>query len=346
MMKRTIRILITICILFQGAASGLYTQAEAVVSGYVRDAHTEEPLSFSTVLLPRWSTGVSANRFGFFSLKTILQDTVALRFSYVGYYTLDTAIVISSHTPKTIEILLKQKVLPLDEIEVVGRTSFYNDQNFPSTILLHQKQLNALPSIGQQDLLRSIQYFPGITFNSETSSSTYIRGGTPDQTLIVLDGMPVYNPSHAFGFFSMFHLDALKAVKVLKGGFPAEYGMRAGSVIDILSAEGSRTGFGGKGSLGLITSSIFLNGPVGDGSWMIAARRSYFDLLTGLLPSSSSVPNYYFYDVHARLNQDIGNQEQLKATVLVNQDKLSYDRPLSNAQENPVFEWSNKLFGA
>jgi hypothetical protein len=343
--KQIVQIVILLSMLWGTFVSVIMAQTTVSVLGYVRDAETRESLPYATILFLHQSGATTTNRFGFFSFQVTLQDTVTLRVSYVGYHVFDTTFVVGNRSKITIEVFLKQKTLSLEGVEVVGKSSFY-EKSFPSTILMQQKQISSLPTIGEQDLFRGLQRLPGITFSSEISNRLYIRGGTPDQILTLWDGMAVYNLSHLFGFFSPFNLDAVAAVKVFKGGFPAEYGMRNGSVIDIFSREGNKKNFGGKASIGLITSSMFLNGPVGRGSWMISARRSYFDLITSLLAGSGdAIPKYYFYDVHAKLSQDMENYGQLKATLLYNKDKLSSELSPNSKVEGPVFTLSNQLFG-
>jgi hypothetical protein len=341
-MKRDILLLsLILCFL-----SFLRAQEFTTISGRVCDNDTKESLAYATVQVVHRPVGTTTNRFGLFSFQIQFIDTVTVRFSYAGYRALEKTF--SRNDPVLgLEILLTSAPYEIDQVEVVGSQSFYDTRSFPSSMVLQQDQLTALPAPGEQDLLRSLQRYPGITFNSEMSSSLYIRGETPDQTLILIDGMPVYNPSHVYGFFSMFNHDAIKAVKVMKGGFPADYGTRNGSVLDILSVDGDRNKFGGKASLGLVSSGLFLNGPVGEGSWMVSARRSYFDLVTSLFQLPSEVPRYYFYDIHARVSQNIAPSQKLSATFLATKDNLSLDKRTSaNALDEYISsKWSNGVLG-
>jgi len=317
-----------------------------LVHGSARDAETEEPLPFANVVFVRQGTGTTTNRLGYFFQRIQRSDTVHVRVSYVGYRTFDTLLIRSSGE-MTIAANLRPASVTMEEVEVLGQSKFYDKGSYPSAIVFQSKELTALPSPGERDLLRSLQRYPGVSFQSEMSSNIYVRGGSPDQTLIQLDGITVYNPSHVFGFFSMFNVDAIKAAKIMKGGFPAEYGTRVGSVLDVLSAEGDRSRFGGKASFGLINGSVFLNGPLGRGSWMVSVRRSYMDILTNTLGIPLPLPDYFFHDLHGRVTQQLDDNNRLSATILNNLDDLDFVSEKNNdvIDEAVYSTWSNRLIG-
>lgn len=317
-----------------------------LVHGSVRNAETGEPLPFANVVFVEQGTGTTTNRLGYFFQRIQWSDTVHVRISYVGYQAFDT-LLIQASGEVTLAANLRPISVTMGEVEVLGQSKFYDKGSYPSAIVFQAKELMALPSPGEKDLLRSLQRYPGVSFQSEMSSSIYVRGGSPDQTLIQLDGITVYNPSHVFGFFSMFNMDAVKAAKIMKGGFPAEYGTRVGSVLDILSTEGDRSRFGGKASFGLIDGSLYLNGPIGRGSWMISARRSYMDFLTNTLGIPFPLPDYFFHDLHGRVTQQLDANNRLSATVLYNLDDLDFISEKNNdvIDEAVYSTWSNRLLG-
>ena len=163
-----------------------------------------------------------------------------------------------------------------------------------------------MPSIGgETDVFRVLQLMPGIKSASELSSGLYVRGGSPDQNLILLDGVIVYNPSHLGGFLSTFNSDALKDIRMIKGGFPAEYGGRLSSVLDLTMKEGTKEKISGSAGISMISSRLSVEGPINDEStFMISGRRMYFDVLTSLISKelSDNTPQYYFYDINAKIN--------------------------------------------
>lgn len=322
----------------------LQAQNPVVVQGFVVDALTNEALPYANVLVVADSNGTVSNRFGFFSIRSSIQGGLAVRFSYVGYKPLDT-LLNQGATDKPLHINLQPYAVELSEIEVVGSSPALAPW-YPATQVLVQNQLAIIPSPGERDLLRSLQKLPGITSSSELSSGLNIRGGTPDQNLILLDGITVYNPSHVFGFFSMFHHDAIKAVRVMKGGFPAEYGTRSGSVIDILSIDGNRNEMKGKASIGLVNAGLMINGPVGTGTWMLAARRSYFEAMKIFL-SNFGFPDYFFYDIHAKIMQDMDESNRLSTLFLVNRDDLLHESRVNTGSLDEALysRWSNALIG-
>lgn len=317
-----------------------------LVHGSARDFETGEPLPFANVVFVGRGTGTTTNRLGYFFQRIQQSDTIHVRVSYVGYQAFDT-LLIRVAGEVTIAAHLRPTPVAMREVEVLGQSKFFDKGSYPSAIVFQAKELTALPSPGERDLLRSLQRFPGVSFQSEMSSSIYVRGGTPDQTLIQLDGITVYNPSHVFGFFSMFNMDAIKAARIMKGGFPAEFGTRVGSVLDILSADGDRSRFGGKASFGLINGSLFLNGPLGRGSWMVSARRSYMDFLTNTLGIPFPLPDYFFHDLHGRVTQQLDDNNRLSATILYNLDDLDFvSEKNSDVIDEAVYStWSNRLIG-
>ncbi|MEP5049483.1 MAG: TonB-dependent receptor plug domain-containing protein, partial [Balneola sp.] len=214
----------------------------------------------------------------------------------------------------------------------------------------------SLPKVFEADVFRSIQLLPGVKAASDFSSGLYIRGGSPDQTLILLDRNTVYNPSHFFGFFSTFNPDAIKDVRLYKGGYPAEYGGRLGSVLTIYNKDGNRNETEGTATLGMLASRVSIEGPYKKGSWMFSARRSTLEpVLAALRSTSDNIPSsFYFLDFNGKVNFDASKNDKLSLAFYSGQDKVNF--PFSDDAEfklnygnrtlstNWTHIFSNKLF--
>ena len=193
---------------------------------------------------------------------------------------------------------------------------------------MRTQAIKQLPAVLQPDVFRSLQLLPGVKAASDFSSGIYVRGGGPDQTLIFIDRNPVYNPSHFFGFFSTFNPDAIKDVRLLKGGYPAEYGGRLGAVLDVYNKDGNRKEMEGGVSVGLLSSRAILEGPYPKGSWMLAVRRSTLEPLLSALESSDveNIPDrFYFYDVNGKVNFEASRNDQLSFAFYSGRDKLDME---------------------
>ena len=207
-----------------------------------------------------------------------------------------------------------------------------------------------MPAIGEADLLRSLQLLPGIQSASDVSSGLYVRGGGPDQTAILLDNIPLYNPSHLFGFFSTFNPDAIKDVQLYKGAYPAAYGRTLGAVLDVSNREGNRQRFSGRGGVSLIASRLLAEGPVGQGSWMMAGRRTYLEpVLSAVRARGVDIPlNYYFYDFNGKVNQRWGD-DAFSVSTYWGQDDLRFDFADTGEAAEEAFadlRWGNRALTA
>jgi hypothetical protein len=320
------------------------------VSGYIRDESSGENLIGANIYsLPRLR-GVTTNNYGHFSL-TLPADSVNILSSYVGYETKQIVFFLGSDT--TIIIGLKSKML--QEVVISGTESI-QDMTRMSSIEMPVQQIKALPALaGEIDVIKSLQLMPGVQAGAEGSSSLYVRGGSPDQNLILLDGVPVYNASHLFGFFSVFNSDAINHVELIKGGFPARYGGRLSSVIDISLKEGNQQKLQGEGSVGLISSKLTLEGPIkkNRSSFIISARRSFADIfyspLIRITSDGAHEQGYYFYDVSAKVNQQLNKRNRLFISIYSGNDKVtSFNRTESKEDtlefrrtENYSLRWGN-----
>ncbi len=315
---------------------------EFTVSGYVQDAKTGERLIGVNVFYPEYNIGTTTNIYGFFSLtqKNALADSIALVVSYISYDRWQQKI--SPHKDLDLQIELTPRAIALDSVFVVAEhLETIEKKTEMSTIEIPIRQLKMLPALlGEVDVIKSIQLLPGVQSGSEGSSGLYVRGGAPDQNLILLDGAPVYNVSHLFGFFSVFNADAVKNIKLIKGGFPARYGGRLSSVVEINMKEGNNQEFNAQATIGLISSRFMLEGPFKKDktSFIVTARRTYVDvLMKPFLNDEDGNGGYYFTDVNAKVNHIFSSKNRLYLSLYTGLDKFYFDD-----QQNESFDTSSE----
>ena len=255
-----------------------FSQNNITISGYVDEAESGEKLIGATIYDLKSGKGTITNDYGFYSL-TIPKDSIKIRVSYIGYVTQ----IFEDYPVSDVLQNFSLSDQMLQEVEILSsKEELVHQKSEMSTVDLSMDKVRALPALlGENDIMKTIQLLPGVQTGSEGTSGLYVRGGGPDQNLILLDGVPVYNASHLFGFFSVFNSDAINSTKLVKGGFPARYGGRLSSVIDIKMKEGNMKKFHGQGSIGLIASKISLEGPIikDKTSFILSARRTYIDIL-------------------------------------------------------------------
>lgn len=289
-------------------------QKKVTISGTIKDASTGETLIGASVRIKELpQSGASSNNFGFYSLSAPEGD-YTLIYTYVGY---ETQIKQASfHKTQVLDIKLAAKGT-LNEV-VISSNRPNNDQIVSPQMgveKLNMAQINKVPVVlGEKDILKTITLMPGVKSAGEGNTGFYVRGGSSDQNLILLDGAPVYNASHLFGIFSTFNSDAIKGVDIYKGGMPAEYGGRLSSVLDVTMNDGNSKNFTVQGGLGLIASRLKVEGPIdsGKGSFMISARRTYLDLFTKLSKDSTiKGSSLYFYDLNAKFNYHFNNNNAI-----------------------------------
>lgn len=319
-----------ICIIFIISCNlGSFAQ-KYTISGYVTDKTSGEQIYSANVYDIRTKQGTTSNEYGYFSL-TLNADSVSLSVSFVGYAAFTSNLYLNSDLNLNIQLdpdMMLAEVIILDKKsdEIVKSTQM-------SLIEMPIHQIKALPVLlGEADVLKSLQLMPGVQSGSEGSSGLYVRGGGPDQNLILLDGVPVYNASHLFGFFSVFNTDAISNVKLIKGGFPARYGGRLSSVLDIRMKEGNLKKFSGEGSIGNISSKFTFEGPIvkDKASFIISGRRTYIDILAAplikIVNDASGGPGkfragYYFYDANAKINYKISDKDRVYLSFYAGKDK-------------------------
>jgi hypothetical protein len=259
-------------------------QEKSAIRGYVRDASTGETLPHASVRVDSLQIGSVADRSGYFLLQSLPPGKHHVQFSYIGFETYAENVRVRPGETADLQIELLVAEIRGDDIEVIGERVSPTDMTPVGSFGTRVTELARIPTVGQSDLMRSLQLLPGVQAGSENSAGLYVRGGTPGQNLILLDDVVVYNPNHLFGFFSTFNPDALKEVLLLKATFPARYGDRLSSVLDISNLDGNRKEVTAKTSLDMISAGLTLEGPVGEtGSWMLSGRRTYQELLNSPL---------------------------------------------------------------
>lgn len=300
------------------------------ISGYVEDAATGEKLINAGIFDASTMKGTISNTYGFFSL-TLPQGPVKFTVSFVGYGNFQQEIELNKDITMNIKL---SPTITLNEVVVVDSKSKEKVESTQmSAVEIPIKEIKKLPVLlGEVDVLKIVQLMPGVQSGSEGTSGLYVRGGGPDQNLILLDGVPVYNADHLFGFFSVFNADAVSSVTLIKGGFPARYSGRLSSVLDIRMKEGNKKEIKGEGSVGIVSSKLSLEGPIisDKTSFIVSGRRTYIDILSRPFIKMAAKDNnltagYYFYDLNAKLNHTFSDKSKLYLSAYMGNDK-AYSR--------------------
>ena len=318
-------------------------QKKITISGYIRDGATGETLINATVTVKGNAKGISSNQYGFYSI-TLNEAAYTLIASYVGY--ISQVIEIRSSKDTLLNINLRSGATLSPEVIVTAKKRDNNVKNAQmGKISLPIEQIKSVPALfGEVDLLKVVQLLPGVRNAGEGSAGIYVRGGGPDQNLIILDDAVVYNTGHLFGFFSIFNSDAIKNVSLIKGGMPAQYGGRLSSVLDISMKEGNNQKYQVEGGLGLIASRVSIQGPIKKekSSFIISARRTYIDALTKPFVKKNSQfsgSGYYFYDLNAKVNYKFNERDRVYLSGYFGRDVFDF----RNAQQslNVNIPWGN-----
>lgn len=317
------------------------TREHYTISGYVREAVSGESLIGVNIYASDHKMGTVTNTYGFYSLTLPASDTTDIVYSYVGFRS--DSVRIPLYKDADINISLKQN-LQLDEVTITAdRQEKQSESVKMSTIKLPVAQVKSVPSLlGERDVLKVLQLMPGVQKGSEGSSGLYVRGGGPDQNLIILDDAIVYNASHLFGFFSLFNGDALKSVELIKGGFPARYGGRLSSVLDMNMKEGNKEEWHEEGGIGLLSAHMTIEGSLkkDKSSIILSGRRTFADILMYQFLRNQKT-GYSFYDFNAKVNYDFGRNNKLYLSGYFGQDKYSIKDISDNYNETAGFNWGN-----
>ena len=319
------KILYPVLLLFYFVCS----QNTVTISGEITDTHSGESLIGANIIINELLQGTSSNNYGWFSI-TIPEGSYSFEVSYVGYVTEKRALNIDKDT--TLSIQLKRSAQSLDVIEL---TDERKDANIRSSnmgkIELNMAKINQLPVLaGEKDILKSIQLLPGVQSGGEGTAGYFVRGGTPDQNLILLDEAVVYNASHLGGFFSVFNTDAINNnPTIIKGTMPANYGGRLSSVLDINMKNGNYKKYSIQGGIGLISSKLLFEGPIkkDTSSFIISARRTYIDVLTRGYTDTTSFAGsgYHFYDLTTKANYKISEKDHIFLSGYFGRDVFTFN---------------------
>ncbi len=315
------------------------------LSGTVRDSLTGEFLTGATCALVGTTKGVAANEYGFYSL-TFPAGRQQVKFSFVGYKNFSLTVDFQKDT--VLNVALLDEIM-LEEVIVIGESYQEKVQDTQMSIVeLTPEEARRIPVVfGEVDLIKILQLKPGVQSGGEGTSGLYVRGGGPDQNLILLDEAIVYNAAHLFGFFSIFNSDAVRNVQLYKGDFPAQYGGRLSSVVDVRLKEGNRKKFSAQGGIGLIASRLTLEIPIvkDKASLVVAVRRTYFDVFTELLneaqknnPDWNRIPAYYFYDANLKFNATLSKRDKIFVSGYFGRDVFGFNSP---GGFNFDFRWGN-----
>lgn len=325
---------------FSTLAQEVYT-----LSGTVKDANGES-LPGATVIIAGTTKGVSSDENGSFSFR-LNSGTYTLEVTFIGYAKSKKTVKLEKNQKVTI-ILNEDNVL-MDEVQVYGTATDNTESVRMSDISLNIEQIKQIPQfMGEVDIIKTIQFLPGVSSATEGASGFYVRGGGPDQNLILLDDAVIYNSSHLFGFFSVFNSFSIENVTLVKGGMPAKYGGRLSSVLDITQRAGSKQKFKVQGSIGTISSKLLVEGPIikGKTSFQISGRRTYIDiLLAPFIPDSSgfSGSSYFFYDLNGRIDHKFNDKNSISFSGYYGNDKFVFNN--SDIDFKVEIPWGNAMAG-
>ena len=336
----------------------LLSQEKFTISGYITEEGSRENLPGVTIHQPGTGNATTSNAYGFYSITLPRQDSLQLLYSFLGYGSSLKIIRLDKNISLNVGL---KSVSNLDEVEITAKkTEAISEDVQMSKIDIPIDKVKDIPALlGEKDVLKVLQLMPGVQKGSEGSSGFYVRGGGPDQNLIILDDATVYNAFHLFGFFSLFNGDALKSVELTKGGFPARYGGRLSSVLDMQMKDGNKEKIHGEAGIGIISSRLTLEGPIikDKCSFLVSGRRTYIDALIYPYMPKDRKGGYYFYDLNAKLNYVISNKDRLYLSGYFGKDRffaniknetstskfgLDWGNATATARWNHLF--SNKLF--
>ncbi|HNQ12341.1 MAG TPA: TonB-dependent receptor [Bacteroidia bacterium] len=329
-MQKLFPILTTIFLLsFLLISNQSYAQKKYTVSGYVKDASSGESLFGANVYIKELLKGNSTNAYGFYSI-TLNEGSYTLVTTYLGFKTFEKSIELKSDLRINIE--METTAITGEEVTIIGERP---EEKLKSTQMskdeMEVESIKTLPAfLGEVDVLKTIQLLPGVQSAGEGNTGFYVRGGGPDQNLILLDEAVVYNASHLFGFFSVFNSDAIKNISLTKGGIPANYGGRLSSVLDITMKDGNSKSYHGTGGIGLISSRFTFEGPIvkEKSSFIISGRRTFVDLFMRkpFIKESNNAfgSSYYFYDLNAKLNYSLSHKDRLFLSGYFGRDVFKY----------------------
>lgn len=334
----------------------LATRLEAAtIRGFVKDIRNGETLSYVNVILKGTYYGTTTDKSGYYVISGIPSGKYTLLFSMIGYKVVEKDISIKPKETLTIDALLEPEPILMKEIVVSAERERFKREVAVGLRHMEVRDLRLAAGFLEQDLISSIQILPGVITVNDWQNLLYVRGGKPDENLILLDGMSIYDPYHINTLFSIFNIDAIKSAELLAGGFPAEYSGKISSVLNVETRTGNTQQFCGKGELSLASAKLVLEGPIPKGSWLVSARRTYVDKLIEayfkINPPKEEVPEdmdqirFYFYDLYGKLDFDISPKLRISLLGFCDDDILY--NPGEEPGEPPEFDyrWGNSVLG-
>jgi hypothetical protein len=317
------------------------------VSGFVSDASNGERLVYANIHLENTTLGSATNDKGYYIIHKIAPGAYNIVFSYIGYERFESDIIVGKNEKLTLNVELMPSVIEVEEITVSAERTRFERAIEVSHMVFTPREIMSVPRLFEGDLIKALQLMPGVVTMHDLSNKLHVRGGSPDENLVLLDGITVYNPSsHLGGLFSTFNPATVGSAELYAGGFPANFGDRLSSVLSVTTKEGNSKRRAGEVSVGLITSKFLVEGPIPSGSFLVSGRRTYFDALVWLYSKirgdTISLP-YYFYDFTAKANLNPTPENRFTLSGLASTDILSFqeldgDEP----EENIDLEWGNR----
>jgi hypothetical protein len=332
--------LLWIALIWVFSSGSMYCQDGFFLSGYVYDAHTGEVLPGASVFDKYSKKGTSTNSYGFYSFYISDPGNAILSFSFVGYK--DTIVYLGNTPGKNLHVRL-QPGLIIGEVLVEASRQTIVDRAETGVIRLPVKEIKKLPNLfGEVDIIQAFQRTPGVQSGGEGKSDLYVRGGSPDQNLILLDDVPLYYVSHFGGFLSVFNVDAISDAQLIKGSAPARYGGRLSSVLDIRMKDGNMQRFSGQGMVGVISSKLLLEGPLkkNKSSYMVSARRNTLPIFKVI---SGDDLNYNFYDLNAKINLIASEKDRIFLSFYSGTDAVGYKQKSPTTYMKQQSSWGNTM---
>ena len=351
----------------------LSAQSTSSINGFIRNDVNGEPISYANVFISNTSLGAATNRDGYFVISDIPSGIHEVNVSMIGYAVHKETIDLTETSSIRIEVRMKEQVIEGSEVLVTAERQKFERSIESSQISLDIREINSAPAFIEPDVFRTLQMLPGVQTTSDFSSALYVRGSTPDQNLIMLDGIVVYNPYHLGGIFSTFNTDAIKEAVFHAGGFPARHGGRMGAILNVVNREGNTNDITGMANISLISSKGLLEGPLPKwkgmkGSWMVSGRRTYFDSIIDAMkiPIGKKADGtdvyfqfpYFFYDYQVKVNLDINQDHRITYSRFYGDDVLDYSWDEKESMDNVTvnrdsetgfnikWPWGNRTNGA
>ena len=325
-------------------------QQTSTISGFVRDNATGEPLSYVNVFVVIGDSykGSATNQDGYYVISNLFPGEYNVNASIIGYKMTTNKVTLASDEKLRLDFRLNVSALEGQEVNVSAERIKFQQSIESSQISLDLREINTVPGFIEADVFRTLQMLPGVQSGGDFSSALYVRGSTPDQNLIMLDGITIYNPYHLGGIFSTFNTDAIKEADFHAGGFPARYGGRMGAILNVINREGNTEKITGSGNISLVTGKALIEGPLPKwkgikGSWLLSGRRTYFDQFINLVTGTKGQFPYFFYDYQFKTNIDINQNHRLTYTRFYGDDILRFSS--SDQSSNNIGGTSKNTYG-